>query len=122
MFNYKKVLKEELKAIIRNASQKMNVNEVIVEKDYWVCFALNYLYTKCKWKDAFIFKGGTSLSKCYGLIERFSEDVDLILDWRVIGYSMDEPWEKRSNTRQAKFNKEANQKTEEFLESELIVQ
>ena len=73
-------------------------------------------------KEAFTFKGGTSLSKCFNLIYRFSEDIDLILDWRVIGYSFDEPWQKRSNTKQDKFNKESNQKTEDFLKNEFAPQ
>lgn len=55
---------------------------------------------QCPWKEAFTFKGGTSLSKCYGLIKRFSEDIDLILDWRVLGYGLNEPWKQRSNTKQ----------------------
>ena len=84
MFEYKKMSKNELEQVIKNASLKIGVNEVILEKDYWVCFVLNYLFTKCKWKEAFNFKGGTSLSKCFNLIHRFSEDIDLILDWRVI--------------------------------------
>ncbi len=36
-----------------------------------------------------IFKGGTSLSKVFGLIDRFSEDIDLVLDWRLLGYNQD---------------------------------
>ena len=55
--------------------------------------------TSRPWKEAFTFKGGTSLSKCYGLIKRFSEDIDLILDWRVLGYGLNEPWKQRSNTK-----------------------
>ena len=66
-------------------------------------------------EKAVTFKGGTSLSKGYHLISRFSEDIDLILDWRVLGYGINEPWEKRSNTKQDAFNKEANQKAEVFL-------
>ncbi|HEW7082116.1 TPA: nucleotidyl transferase AbiEii/AbiGii toxin family protein, partial [Streptococcus pneumoniae] len=108
MLEFKKISKEDLQAIIRNASERLGINEVIVEKDYWVCFVLNYLFTKSEWKDAFTFKGGTSLSKCYDLIKRFSEDIDLILDWQVIGYGKDEPWQSRSNTQQDKFNKESN--------------
>ena len=122
MFEYKKMSKHELDQVIKNASLKIGTNEVILEKDYWVCFVLNYLFSKCRWKEAFTFKGGTSLSKCFNLIHRFSEDIDLILDWRVIGYSVDEPWKKRSNTKQDKFNKESNQKTEDFLKSEFIPQ
>jgi predicted nucleotidyltransferase component of viral defense system len=37
-----------------------------------------------------VFKGGTSLSKVFGLIDRFSEDIDLILDWRLLGYGHEE--------------------------------
>ena len=55
------------------------------------------------------------MSKAFRLISRFSEDIDLILDWRVLGYGKDEPWEKRSNTKQDAFNKEANARAEVFL-------
>ena len=55
------------------------------------------------------------LSKAFNLISRFSEDIDLILDWRVLGYGKLEPWEKRSNTKQDAFNKEANNRAEIFL-------
>ena len=55
------------------------MNAAIIEKDFWVCLTLDYLFHHCKWKQAFAFKGGTSLSKVYGLIDRFSEDIDLIL-------------------------------------------
>ena len=95
-------MQERQELIIATAS-KMKISEAIVEKDFWVCFCLDYLFHECKWKEAFAFKRGTSLSKAYGLIERFSEDIDLILDWRVIGYKKDEPWEERSNTKQLKF-------------------
>lgn len=49
-----------------------------------------------------------------------SEDIDLILDWRVLGYEKDEPWEKRSNTKQDLFNKEANKRTEVFLKDTIM--
>ena len=54
------------------------------------------------------------------MINRFSEDIDLILDWRVLGYTLNEPWETRSNTQQDRFNKEANEKAEVFLQNELL--
>ena len=76
---------------------------------------LDYLFHRCAWKDYLAFKGGTSLSKAYDLIKLFSEDIDLILDWRVLGYGIDEPWEQRSNTKQDAFNKEANERAEVFL-------
>ena len=85
------------------------------KNDFWVCFTLDYLFHRSPWKESITFKGGTSLSKAFHLISRFSEDIDLILDWRVLGYGKDEPWEKRSNTKQDAFNKEANVRAEVFL-------
>lgn len=46
-----------------------------------------------------MFKGGTSLSKSYHVIERFSEDIDLILDWRKLTQDSN-PWDERSKTKQ----------------------
>lgn len=106
---------KEREALFRNTAAKMGVSEAVVEKDFWVCYMLDYLFHSCAWKNHIAFKGGTSLSKAYGLIQRFSEDIDLILDWRVLGYGMDEPWGQRSNTKQDAFNKEANQRAEDFL-------
>ena len=57
--------------LFRNTADKMGLNDAIVEKDFWVCFTLDYLFHRCPWKDAIIFKGGTSLSKAFNLISRF---------------------------------------------------
>lgn len=103
------------KALFHNTAAKMGMTDAIIEKDFWVCYMLDYLFHRSQWKEKIAFKGGTSLSKAYGLIERFSEDIDLILDWRVLGYVIDEPWENRSNTKQDIFNKEANARAEVFL-------
>ncbi len=96
---------KDKKALFHNTAAKMGMTDAIIEKDFWVCYMLDYLFHRCQWKNNIAFKGGTSLSKSYGLIERFSEDIDLILDWRVLGYEKDEPWADRSNTKQDAFNK-----------------
>lgn len=103
-----------------NTASKMKVDTAIVEKDFWVCLTLDYLFNKSKWKDSLIFKGGTSLSKAYNVIERFSEDIDLILDWRILGYKINEPWEKRSNTKQLKFIEESRTRLFSFLKNEFL--
>ena len=59
-------------------SQQMNIPEIYVEKDYWVVYALYTIFKNPIGKDA-VFKGGTSLSKCFSLIGRFSEDIDLVV-------------------------------------------
>lgn len=115
MRNVARLSDNDRRELFRNTADKMGLNDAIVEKDFWVCFTLDYLFHRSPWKEAITFKGGTSLSKAFNLISRFSEDIDLILDWRVLGYGIDEPWEERSNTKQDAFNKEANARAEVFL-------
>lgn len=57
----------------------------IVEKDFWVCWTLGQIFTAESLTGP-LFKGGTSLSKVYGIIERFSEDVDIVLDRHALGF------------------------------------
>ena len=66
------------KDAILATSQQLGIREIYVEKDYWVTYALFHIYTNEIGKET-IFKGGTSLSKCFQLIERFSEDIDLVI-------------------------------------------
>jgi hypothetical protein len=58
----------------------------IVEKDFWVCWSLKILFSLPKHQDTFIFKGGTSLSKGFNLISRFSEDVDVSVKREILGF------------------------------------
>lgn len=59
-----------------------------IEKDWWVVHTLSALFST-KYADKLIFKGGTSLSKGWNLIERFSEDIDLVLDREFLGFAGD---------------------------------
>ncbi|MCU4706813.1 nucleotidyl transferase AbiEii/AbiGii toxin family protein [Mycoplasma sp. CSL7503-lung] len=117
---YKKIEKIQLEKIIKNTSQRKGINESIIEKDYWVCFVLNYLFNEFNWKHYFTFKGGTSLSKCFNLIERFSEYIDLVLDSKFLGWDFSDLLTTRSRTQQEKINKNINKKTAEFLKNEMI--
>jgi len=58
----------------------------IIEKDFWVCWALRRIFDVLRFRPQLVFKGGTSLSKAYRAIERFSEDVDLSLSRRDLGF------------------------------------
>lgn len=106
--------------LFRATGQAMRVHEAIVEKDFWVCWALDYLFHASPWREHLAFKGGTSLSKAFGAIDRFSEDIDLILDWRLLGYTDEEPWAPRSASQQDIFGRAANQKAAEFLAREVM--
>ena len=58
----------------------------MIEKDFWVCWTLKRLFTFHDLPTGLLFKGGTSLSKAFGVIERFSEDVDLSFDRAGLGF------------------------------------
>jgi hypothetical protein len=70
--------KELFKDAIIATSQLMGIAEIYVEKDYWVTLALYSIFSDEVGKTS-IFKGGTALSKCNRLIDRFSEDIDIVL-------------------------------------------
>ncbi|MVM32447.1 nucleotidyl transferase AbiEii/AbiGii toxin family protein [Spirosoma sp. HMF4905] len=59
-------------------AQQMNLPEIYIEKDYWVTLALQRIFTG-PLAECTVFKGGTALSKCFSFINRFSEDIDLVL-------------------------------------------
>jgi hypothetical protein len=69
----------ERREILQEAATRRGVSTSIMEKDFWVCWTLKRLFEDAELAPHLIFKGGTSLSKCYGLIERFSEDIDLTI-------------------------------------------
>ena len=114
-----KLSKEDRVVLFTRTGEKMNMHPAIVEKDFWVCFMLDHLFHDSIYKDAFVFKGGTSLSKSYHVIDRFSEDIDLILDWRKLTGKTN-PWEERSKTKQDAYNKEINNLAATFYKDELV--
>jgi predicted nucleotidyltransferase component of viral defense system len=71
------------------------VANTIIEKDFWVCWTLKRLFGLQHEDTAtLVFKGGTSLSKAFGAIRRFSEDIDLSFDRADLGYTGDRDPEK----------------------------
>ena len=120
MRNVAKSSDENLKALFSNVAPQAGLSPAIIEKDFWVCWMLDYLFNRSPWTRQLAFKGGTSLSKAYGLIKRFSEDIDLIIDWRLLGYGLKEPWEPRSNTQQDIFNVKANERCAAFLKDTFV--
>ena len=120
MLNLARRSSEDRGAIFSSIAMNRKLNAAIIEKDFWVCWVLEVLFHHCDYSRYLSFKGGTSLSKGYGVIARFSEDIDLILDWRVLGYGFDEPWQARSNAAQDRFNDKINQNTADFLVNTLM--
>ena len=110
---------EDKKFIFNYAANKLKMHPAIIEKDFWICYILEYLFNYSKYKNFFTFKGGTSLSKSYSVIKRMSEDIDLILDWESLGIPKNEPYENRSKRQQEIYNAKLRELTGRFLENEL---
>ena len=87
MRNIARLPDEERADLFRNTADKMKLHDAIIEKDFWVCFTLDYLFHRSPWKEHITFKDGTSLSKAF----------DMILDWQLLGYSKGEPSESISH-------------------------
>ena len=79
---------EERRTILLNAGKNCKLPLYIIEKDWWVVETLR-LISQINVVKHLVFKGGTSLSKAWGLIDRFSEDIDLAIDREFFGFSGD---------------------------------
>lgn len=65
---------DERRLFISQAAVQRNISPVVLEKDFWVCWLLGGLF-ESDFASSLVFKGGTSLSKVFGGIDRFSEDI-----------------------------------------------
>lgn len=109
---------EDRRDIFAEAAARLGIRPTIIEKDFWVCSVLRLLFQKSSFAKSLVFKGGTSLSKAHGLIQRFSEDIDLVLDWKLIGFGagLRDPMQGLdSKSKQDKFNKEINRLAASFI-------
>lgn len=86
----------ERRLYIEEAAARRSVSAVIIEKDFWVSWMLAVLF-RSEFAGNLVFKGGTSLSKVFGAIDRFSEDIDLSLASAFVG--IDAPGEDSSRTK-----------------------
>jgi hypothetical protein len=75
--------------LFRAAARRRELTTAIIEKDFWVCWTLKRVFSLADPPAGLLFKGGTSLSKVFGIIERFSEDVDLSFDRADLGFGGD---------------------------------
>lgn len=68
------------------AGAALGLDAPSIEKDFWVCWTLRELFALPETGPHLTFKGGTSLSKCWKIIERFSEDIDVVIDRDFLGF------------------------------------
>lgn len=80
---------ERRRRACNEAQAKLSLRAASIEKDFWVCWTLRELFSLPGCGSHLTFKGGTSLSKAWKLIERFSEDIDVVLDRGFLGFGAD---------------------------------
>ena len=79
----------ERRIYFEQTAARLGVSPQIVEKDFWVCWTLKQLFALPDIGPNLIFKGGTSLSKVFRIIERFSEDIDISIERGFLGFGGD---------------------------------
>lgn len=103
---------EERQTILANVAEEKGIPDNAVEKDFWVSMVLKAIFSlPCS--EGIVFKGGTSLGKCWDLIERFSEDCDLAIDRSVLGFGKE-----LNGTQRNKLRK----KSKTFVDNTLVVE
>lgn len=114
---------EQRQRAFLEASTRRGGTFSIVEKDFWVCWTLSQLFSLPNGKSTFLFKGGTSLSKVFGLIERFSEDIDIGLDRAALGFESDHhEWEGLSSKKRKAEIDRLKQEADKYVTGPLVSQ
>lgn len=117
---YQQLAQAEKISFLQKASGLSNKSETILEKDFWVCWLLEKLFSIPKFKDHLTFKGGTSLSKIYGVIERFSEDIDISIEKSYLGFTGEKDPENFGNKKRNEVLKKMSEACQNFVKNELI--
>ena len=107
----------ELSEIFSETAARKGITPAAAEKDFWLCRVLMIIFEHPELSPILRLKGGTSLSKCYGITDRFSEDIDLVLDWTVL---TNENPVKATKTQQNKFNRQLNAMAAEYIKKEIL--
>lgn len=86
--------------VVQETASRLGFTPAIIEKDFWVCWSLQKLFVSDERLPSLLFKGGTSLSKVFKVIQRFSEDIDISLDRHDLGFKDErDPTNASSNKR-----------------------
>lgn len=108
----------ERSELFSETANAMRTTPAIAEKDFWVVWVLSRVFANAELARILKFKGGTSLSKVFDLIGRFSEDIDLILDWREV--AQEDPNAERSRNKQNTFNEQTNEEAQKYIRTTLL--
>lgn len=91
---------DDQRAACQEAEARMRLRAASIEKDFWVCWTLREMFALPEWGSRLTFKGGTSLSKAWQLIDRFSEDIDMVIDRDFLGFGGEQSPERARSRKQ----------------------
>jgi hypothetical protein len=97
----------ERQIFMAEAEAALGIPFAIIEKDFWVVWTLERLFSLDELKTHLTFKGGTSLSKVFGIIDRFSEDIDVSIEKEFLGFNKDNDPEKAESKKKQRTAVEA---------------
>lgn len=120
MDNFLKLSKEEREELVRETANRLSLHTTSVEKDFWVCLLLRELFAVSEIGPQLLFKGGTSLSKAYHVISRFSEDIDLSVDRTALAFEEGADLEKLTTGQRDNRIKKLNRSTRQWVEERLV--
>ena len=110
----------EREELFREAANSKAVHFQIIEKDFWVCWTLKRLFNISAFGQHLIFKGGTSLSKGYNLIERFSEDIDVAIDRSFLNFGDEEELKSLSSNKRQKWIENLDEACKNFVQTDVM--
>lgn len=120
MESFLKLSAEDQRIYCEQAGATLGLPPASVEKDYWVCYVLRELFGLPNVGGFLTFKGGTSLAKGWGLIQRFSEDIDLVIDREALGVARTPP--KSSGKTRRKYLDELQELVHKYITETLTTQ
>ncbi len=110
----------ERRAVFIETAAGIGIRQDMIEKDFWVAWVLNRLFGDEGIAKVFLFKGGTSLSKAYHCIQRFSEDIDLLLDLRCVSEPGESFDKERSRNAINTFKSKTGKRTAAYINETLL--
>ena len=113
--------KERRRLFCEQAQDKLHLPPASIEKDFWVCWTLKELFGLAEWGGLLTFKGGTSLSKGWALIERFSEDIDIVIDRHALGFAGGKSPDKAPSGKQTRKRLEALKEASQICVNEKLL-
>lgn len=121
MNNFLSFTEDRRRIVCEQAQDQLGLPPAAIEKDFWVCWTLEKLFNLPEWGAHLIFKGGTSLSKGWALIDRFSEDIDIVINRDALGFGGDKAPSRAPSKKQTRKRLDALKEASQRCVNEILL-